>query len=167
MSTGLLRKLLKRTPIGRRKCWSMTLLGPNKQDPGLTPQSLQSALDMDPSQPSQQTNTQSSRKRKKNDANGDEPAEPRRLRRSHEACARCRSKKIKASSLHASGDTDGNFQLACSTIDVQLLLIVRFEIPSLHGLCYCWYTMPSRGQASTNAYSARSHRAHHVPVETM
>lgn len=97
----------------------MTLPGPNKQDPSLTPQSLQSALDMDPSQSSQQPNTQPSRKRKKTDANGDEPAEPRRLRRSHEACARCRSKKIKASSLHASGDTDGNFQLACSRIDVQ------------------------------------------------
>ena len=37
-----------------------------------------------------------SRKRKKNE-NGEpsSPAEPRRLRRSHEACARCRSKKIK------------------------------------------------------------------------
>ena len=146
----------------------MTLLGPNKQDPSLTPQSLQSALDMDSSQPSQQqTSTQSSRKRKKTDANGDEPAEPRRLRRSHEACARCRSKKIKASSLHTSGDTDGNFQLACSRIDVQSLLTVRFEIPSLHGVCYCWYTMSSRGQASANSYSPRSHGAHHVPVETV
>ncbi|TFY56393.1 hypothetical protein EVG20_g8937, partial [Dentipellis fragilis] len=40
-------------------------------------------------------------KRKKTDAGGSHepatPAEPRRLRRSHEACARCRSKKIKAS----------------------------------------------------------------------
>lgn len=40
------------------------------------------------------------RKRKKADPDSGEPptpAEPRRLRRSHEACARCRSKKIKAS----------------------------------------------------------------------
>jgi hypothetical protein len=40
-----------------------------------------------------------SRKRKKVNADGQEsgPAQPRRLRRSHEACARCRSKKIKVS----------------------------------------------------------------------
>ncbi|CAL1715967.1 unnamed protein product [Somion occarium] len=69
---------------------------------------------MDPSQgpppppqqqppPAQQTpQSTSSRKRKKAE-NGDEaphPAEPRRLRRSHEACARCRSKKIKCDSKH-------------------------------------------------------------------
>ena len=35
-------------------------------------------------------------------------SEPRRLRRSHEACARCRSKKIKAS---LSGDTDAHRQM--------------------------------------------------------
>ncbi|KAI0028955.1 hypothetical protein K488DRAFT_73348, partial [Vararia minispora EC-137] len=42
-----------------------------------------------------------SRKRKKGE-NGEPaaPAEPRRLRRSHEACARCRSKKIKCDSKH-------------------------------------------------------------------
>ncbi|KAL1745760.1 fungal-specific transcription factor domain-containing protein [Schizophyllum fasciatum] len=37
-----------------------------------------------------------SKRRRKNDDEG--PAEPRRLRRSHEACARCRSKKIKCDS---------------------------------------------------------------------
>ena len=42
------------------------------------------------------------RKRKKTAGDGDESmsaSEPRRLRRSHEACARCRSKKIKASAV--------------------------------------------------------------------
>ena len=75
----------------------------------LAPSSLQTALQMDQNQPppgqQQPPPTQPppqvtpSRKRKKTD-NGEEaphPAEPRRLRRSHEACARCRSKKIKAS----------------------------------------------------------------------
>ncbi|KAI0774987.1 fungal-specific transcription factor domain-containing protein [Trametes elegans] len=75
--------------------------------------SLQSALQIDPNQqpPPPQMQQQPppppppgqqsvSRKRRKVAENGDEPphpAEPRRLRRSHEACARCRSKKIKAS----------------------------------------------------------------------
>ena len=51
------------------------------------------------------------RKRKKGTGEDNEPpgpSEPRRLRRSHEACARCRSKKIKAS---LSGDTDAHRQM--------------------------------------------------------
>src|SRR6266702_762876 len=56
---------------------------------------------MDPQQPPQaqaQPPPPPGRKRKKAE-NGEPstPAEPRRLRRSHEACARCRSKKIKVS----------------------------------------------------------------------
>ena len=45
-----------------------------------------------------------SRKHKKKE-NGDplSPAKPRRLRRSHEACARCRSKKIKVRTLFDTG----------------------------------------------------------------
>lgn len=42
----------------------------------------------------------SAKRRRKNEGGHDEgqgPSEPRRLRRSHEACARCRGKKIKAS----------------------------------------------------------------------
>lgn len=78
-----------------------------------TPQPLTSALSMDPSQhlqlqppqqPGQQQPSQpaqpSTKRRKRADGTGDDapaPSEPRRLRRSHEACARCRSKKIKAS----------------------------------------------------------------------
>lgn len=81
------------------------------------PSSLQSALQMDPNQhlqlqqqqqqqqaQQQQTSaapTQGSAKRRKraegHDEEGATASEPRRLRRSHEACARCRSKKIKAS----------------------------------------------------------------------
>jgi len=77
------------------------------------PSSLQSVLQMDPNQHLQLQQQQeqqqqqpalptqnSVKRRRKGDGNGDDapsPSEPRRLRRSHEACARCRSKKIKAS----------------------------------------------------------------------
>ncbi|KAF9523552.1 fungal-specific transcription factor domain-containing protein [Crepidotus variabilis] len=87
------------------------------------PQSLQSALQMDqnhhliqqhqdqheqqggpPGQPpAQGSQPPASKRRKRADGTGEEassPAEPRRLRRSHEACARCRSKKIKCDSKH-------------------------------------------------------------------
>ncbi|KAI0059169.1 hypothetical protein BV25DRAFT_1146977 [Artomyces pyxidatus] len=77
------------------------------------PPSIQSAIQMDQQQQhpaDQQQPPQTpqqpaapSRKRKKTDSNGAEPttpSEPRRLRRSHEACARCRSKKIKCDSKH-------------------------------------------------------------------
>jgi hypothetical protein len=89
---------------------TMTHILPPHADLSLAPSSLQSALHMDSaqsqlsqqSQPQQQSQQPQApvRKRRKNEANNDDaaaPAEPRRLRRSHEACARCRSKKIKAS----------------------------------------------------------------------
>lgn len=88
----------------------MTHLLPPHADLNLAHSTLHSALHMDPSQqpppaqaPPGQGTPQSSRKRRKADGNADEaphPAEPRRLRRSHEACARCRSKKIKCDSKH-------------------------------------------------------------------
>lgn len=53
--------------------------------------------------------TVSKRRRKAEDEAGG--AEPRRLRRSHEACARCRSKKIKASA-------DGKFQFSFTKLTV-------------------------------------------------
>ncbi|EJD06683.1 uncharacterized protein FOMMEDRAFT_131550 [Fomitiporia mediterranea MF3/22] len=59
--------------------------------------------------------TPGNRKRKKATGEGEEPAsvsEPRRLRRSHEACARCRSKKIKCDSKHPRCT-------ACATAGVQ------------------------------------------------
>ncbi|GBE88483.1 hypothetical protein SCP_1302990 [Sparassis crispa] len=90
----------------------MTHLLPPHADLNLNHSSLQSALQIDPNQqppPAQQPQAPplqpppQSRKRRKADTNGDDgphPAEPRRLRRSHEACARCRSKKIKCDSKH-------------------------------------------------------------------
>lgn len=51
-------------------------------------------------QPQQAPSQPPPKKRRKPDSPNDDlasPSEPRRLRRSHEACARCRSKKIKAS----------------------------------------------------------------------
>ncbi|KAI0048973.1 hypothetical protein FA95DRAFT_1490113 [Auriscalpium vulgare] len=78
------------------------------------PSTIHSAIQMDqqpqlspdqqaPPQTPQQSSSASSRKRKKTDPNSAEPStpvEPRRLRRSHEACARCRNKKIKCDSKH-------------------------------------------------------------------
>ncbi|KAL4242763.1 hypothetical protein ABKN59_011877 [Abortiporus biennis] len=90
----------------------MTHLLPPHAELNLSHSTLQTALQMDPNQQqAQQQSPQSqqaqasgsSRKRKKTDASGDDAphaAEPRRLRRSHEACARCRSKKIKCDSKH-------------------------------------------------------------------
>ncbi|KAI0350042.1 hypothetical protein OH77DRAFT_1593837 [Trametes cingulata] len=93
----------------------MTHLLPPHPDLNLAHSSLQSALHIDPNQqpppptPQQQQpppppgQQPAARKRRKGNENGEEapgPAEPRRLRRSHEACARCRSKKIKCDSKH-------------------------------------------------------------------
>ncbi|KAH9057868.1 fungal-specific transcription factor domain-containing protein [Lactarius vividus] len=58
---------------------------------------------IDPQQPQAQTQPPPPPGRKRKKAENGEPstpAEPRRLRRSHEACARCRSKKIKCDSKH-------------------------------------------------------------------
>ena len=62
----------------------------DQQQPHIDPQQSPQAQAQPPPPPG--------RKRKKAE-NGEPstPAEPRRLRRSHEACARCRSKKIKVS----------------------------------------------------------------------
>ncbi|KAG6336364.1 hypothetical protein ID866_2721 [Astraeus odoratus] len=96
----------------------MTHILPPHADLNLAPSSLHSALHMDHSQQQQQSQQQqphpppqpqqaqqpapqpASKKRRKGDGSENSvssPSEPRRLRRSHEACARCRSKKIKAS----------------------------------------------------------------------
>ena len=66
---------------------------------------------IDPQQPQQsqpQSTPSQSRKRKKAE-NGEPttPAEPRRLRRSHEACARCRSKKIKVGTISRNSSSLG------------------------------------------------------------
>ncbi|KDQ53103.1 hypothetical protein JAAARDRAFT_72641 [Jaapia argillacea MUCL 33604] len=89
----------------------MTHMLPPHANIDLAQSSLQSALQIDPnhqiqqqqSQHDDQQQPQGTRKRKKGEGEGDavhSPAEPRRLRRSHEACARCRSKKIKCDSKH-------------------------------------------------------------------
>ncbi|KAG5717034.1 hypothetical protein E4T56_gene20991 [Termitomyces sp. T112] len=63
----------------------------------------QHLMGQQPPQPQPQPAAPPSKRRKKADTGADEgaaPSEPRRLRRSHEACARCRSKKIKCDSKH-------------------------------------------------------------------
>jgi hypothetical protein len=87
---------------------------PNQQNSIPAPSSLQSALQMEPDQhaalpqpeqaPEQVQQAPPPKRRRKATEGGDEPTAgmtpgTRRLRRSHEACARCRSKKIKASSV--------------------------------------------------------------------
>ncbi|KAJ6494665.1 hypothetical protein C8R47DRAFT_1116710 [Mycena vitilis] len=69
------------------------------------PSSLQSALQMDGAPPdggegSDGQPPSSGRKRKKQGSDEGGGSEPRRLRRSHEACTRCRAKKIKCDSKH-------------------------------------------------------------------
>ena len=61
-----------------------------------------------PQQAQVQPTPSQGRKRKKAE-NGEPstPAEPRRLRRSHEACARCRSKKIKVGTISRNSSTHG------------------------------------------------------------
>jgi hypothetical protein len=67
---------------------------------------IQSTLQLDPNQPGPPPPAppppppqvqQRKRKKIENGGEASSSAEPRRLRRSHEACARCRNKKIKAS----------------------------------------------------------------------
>ncbi|THV03178.1 hypothetical protein K435DRAFT_962559 [Dendrothele bispora CBS 962.96] len=71
---------------------------PDEQPPGPVPPPTDLHHHMDATSHHQPP---SNKRRKKND--GDDPpapSEPRRLRRSHEACARCRGKKIKCDSKH-------------------------------------------------------------------
>ncbi|EMD33457.1 hypothetical protein CERSUDRAFT_118039 [Gelatoporia subvermispora B] len=86
----------------------MAHMMPPHPDMAMQHSSLQSALQIDPNHPPPPPEQQmappppSARKRRKGENGEDVPhtAEPRRLRRSHEACARCRSKKIKCDSKH-------------------------------------------------------------------
>ncbi len=164
----------------------MLPLGLNQQNtitPPPTVPSLSSSSSMDPSQhlqlqqppagpPAQQSPSQiaqpTTKRRKRADGGEDAPApaEPRRLRRSHEACARCRSKKIKASP--ASGDTDGNFHR-------QFLMFshlfprrpVRFQASKMYSLQHRRNRVQPRGQAQTDTDSQRLHRTSRAAVSTM
>ncbi|KAJ7127164.1 hypothetical protein C8R44DRAFT_733798 [Mycena epipterygia] len=83
------------------------------------PSSLQTALHMDAPTPdgdAGDAQQQSARKRKKNGSDEGAGTEPRRLRRSHEACTRCRAKKIKAS--HFQCDSKHPRCTACATAGV-------------------------------------------------
>ncbi|KDR76395.1 hypothetical protein GALMADRAFT_481013 [Galerina marginata CBS 339.88] len=102
----------------------------NQQNNIVPPSSLQSALQMDPNQHLQlqqqqqqqaQPPTPTAGKRRKRAEGNDEDApaasEPRRLRRSHEACARCRSKKIKCDSKHPRCTACATAGTACNQED--------------------------------------------------
>jgi len=102
-------------------------------------------------------------KRRRKNA-GDEDggsSEPRRLRRSHEACARCRGKKIKASPVmqyypSATSMLSPYFPIHALTLVRHVLLYffliffsatVRFKTSSLYCLRHRWFTLPTRRQA--------------------
>lgn len=131
------------------------------------PPSLQSALQMDPNQQmqmqqhqqaqqqaqaqqqqqqqqqeqQQQSGSSSANKRRRRTDAGDEDSpsssEPRRLRRSHEACARCRSKKIKASPA-------GRHRRQFPETDI-VSCQVRLETSSLHCLRNSGHRLQSGG----------------------
>ncbi|CAE6477666.1 unnamed protein product, partial [Rhizoctonia solani] len=74
---------------------------PTTPKPQLPPSQAHPHLHIQPQTPSQPPQPQpQSRKRKKTDDDKQSSSEPRRLRRLHEACARCRGKKIKCDSKH-------------------------------------------------------------------
>ncbi len=119
----------------------------NQQLSGAVPSSLQSALQMNPpppmpiKQPSPNqetppasTPTAGAKRRRKNEGGNEEgpqgPSEPRRLRRSHEACARCRGKKIKASPdcWHLPSVSPGAAQQRTELI----LSFISSAIPNIH-----------------------------------
>jgi hypothetical protein len=58
--------------------------------------------------PAQPTPPQGRKRKKAENGEPSTPAEPRRLRRSHEACARCRSKKIKVGTISRSSSSLGH-----------------------------------------------------------
>jgi hypothetical protein len=57
--------------------------------------------------PAQATPPQGRKRKKAENGEPSTPAEPRRLRRSHEACARCRSKKIKVGTISRNSSSLG------------------------------------------------------------
>ncbi len=67
------------------------------------------------------------RRKAEDEGGGGGGAEPRRLRRSHEACARCRSKKIKASA-------DGKFLSQQKKTNL-FIYLVRLEASAMYGVC--------------------------------
>ena len=68
--------------------------------PPIDPQQSQSS-------PPQPPSSQSRKRKKAENGEPTTPAEPRRLRRSHEACTRCRSKKIKVGPISRNSSSLG------------------------------------------------------------
>ncbi len=147
---------------------------------GAVPSSLHSALQMNPQPPphmnvkqpspnqeipSPSSVTAGTKRRRKNDIGDGEgqsgPSEPRRLRRSHEACARCRGKKIKASP--AGRHRHGKFQ-ENRMQDLSFRLLVRLKTSSMHGLPDCWRRMQPGRPTSSDSHSPRIHRTCRAPA---
>src|SRR5258708_5775648 len=66
--------------------------------------------------PPQPTSSQSRKRKKADNGEPTTPAEPRRLRRSHEACARCRSKKIKVGPISRNSSSLGHSPVVPSPV---------------------------------------------------
>lgn len=126
------------------------------------PSSLQSALSMDANQPHLQmqpppppqgaapaapATTSTGKRRRKGTDNGEDapsPSEPRRLRRSHEACARCRSKKIKASAVGVARRQFPYFLPSILMFSV-IFSPVRLKASQMHRLCHRRHNMQPGG----------------------
>ena len=78
----------------------------------------QQPIDAQQPQQSQPQSTPSQGRKRKKAENGEPttPAEPRRLRRSHEACARCRSKKIKVGTISRNSSSLGRSHVVASPV---------------------------------------------------
>jgi len=154
----------------------MTHILPPHPELNIAQSSLQSALQMDPSAPqpppppdqqSPQPSSAGSRKRKKTDSAPGEPstpAEPRRLRRSHEACARCRSKKIKASPV---GRHRRQLPVLSLILCIASSSTVRLKASKMYCLCYGWHSLPPGGQTQADPHPSRIHRAHRAPAPSV
>lgn len=101
----------------------------------------------------------SGKKRRKADGQADDaphtPAEPRRLRRSHEACARCRSKKIKASAVGRSRPLEQRNRKFPGMLTLSAASpTVRLEAPKVYGVRQRWRHLRSRGPIPPDAHAA-------------
>jgi hypothetical protein len=110
------------------------------------------------------------RKRRKGPDGQHIPAEPRRLRRSHEACARCRSKKIKVSAaVKSSVFPVGVARRQCPfhpshfirmlfSMNIAHIPLVRLQTSQMYRLRLRWRCLPPGRPLSPTAYPSGPHR---------
>jgi hypothetical protein len=134
--------------------------------------------------PAQATPPQGRKRKKAENGEPSTPAEPRRLRRSHEACARCRSKKIKVGTISRNSSSLGPLarrgksrrstppaiSLATPTrffpflppptvllLTFLFILTVRLQTSQMHRLCNRRNYLSPRRQTSSDSHPPRPH----------